>query len=228
MKNVLYLLTFIFYFLICILPLFTSCTTDSYETGQGDYSLMQGDFAELTVNGELRGTAFLTDEGEQFMFTTPVTASWIQRPDTVYRAIIYYNKVDATHAEALALGTMPTLRPVEHWRFQEQPTDPIGLESAWLSRSGKYLNLGLLLKNGRVDDEEGAHGIAVACDTILTHADQTRTAYYRLLHDQGDAPEYYTNRRYVSILLPQDRPDTIRLAVPTYTGTVERSFFLRN
>ena len=66
MKNVLYAA-------MLWLPLITSCTTDSYETGQGDYSLMQGDFAELTVNDELRGTAFLTDEGEQFTFTTPVT-----------------------------------------------------------------------------------------------------------------------------------------------------------
>jgi hypothetical protein len=83
-----------------------------------------------------------------------------------------------------------------------------------------------LLKNGRVDDEEGTHAVALAQDTVLTNPDQTRTAYYRLLHDQGDAPEYYTNRRYISILLPQDRPDSVRLSIKTYNGTLRKQIKL--
>ena len=66
----------------------------------------------------------------------------------------------------------------------------------------------------------------MACDEVRVNADHTRTAYYRLLHDQGDAPEYYTNRRYVSILLPEDRPDSVRLTVNTYEGTILAKFKL--
>ena len=68
--------------------------------------------------------------------------------------------------------------------------------------------------------------MALCQDTVLVNADLTRTAYYRLLHSQGDAPEYYTNRRYVSILLPQDRPDSVRLSIHTYGGTLEKLFAL--
>ena len=203
-----------------------SCKTDSYEKGEGQYSQMQGDFAELTVNSQKQGVSFLTDEGEEFTLTSPATSSWIQRPDTVYRAIVYFNKVASGMAEAVAMGQMGVLRPVEHWRFKEQPQDPLGVESVWLTRNGKYINMGLLLKNGRVEDSEGVHAMALCRDTVLLNPDQTRTAYYRLLHSQGDAPEYYTNRRYVSILLPQDRPDSVRLSIRTYNGTLEKQFAL--
>jgi hypothetical protein len=101
----------------------------------------------------------------------------------------------------------------------------LDIESAWLLKSGKYLNMGLLLKTGRIDDEEAAHTIGLAQDTLITHPDGHRTAYYRFLHDQNGSPEYYTNRRYVSILLPtEQRPDTIRLHVQTYSGLLERVF----
>jgi hypothetical protein len=214
--------------LVLLLPacLLCACETDSYDKGEGKYSLMQADFAELTVNSEKQGTQFLTDEGEQYRLVTPVTASWIQRPDTMYRAIVYFNKTAAGEAQATAMGQMGVLRPIEHGRFKEQPQDPLGVESLWLTKNGKYINMGLLLKNGHVEDKEGTHAMALCQDTVLVNPDRTRTAYYRLLHSQGDAPEYYTNRRYVSIQLPQDRPDSVRLSIHTYEGTLEKLFAL--
>ena len=209
----------------CFLTLFlVSCETDSYEKGEGKYSLLQADFADLVVNAEKRGVSFLTDEGNSYQLTTPVTAKWIETADTTYRTIIYYNKVSATQAEPVSVGTVVTLHPIAHWRFKELPQDPIGIESAWLAESGKYLNMGLLLKTGRVNDEELPHTIGLAQDTVIVNPDQKRTAYYRFLHSQNDIPEYYTNRRYVSIILPRPVPDTIRLSLQTYDGLLERTF----
>ena len=68
----------------------------------------------------------------------------------------------------------------------------------------------------------GLHKISIAQDTVLVNANQTRTAYYRFLHGQNETPEYFTNRHYVSILLPQEQPDTVSLSIVTYTGTIER------
>lgn len=204
--------------------LLAACETDSYEKGTGRYSLMQADLCELTVDGSQQGTRFVTDEGISYQFDKPYSASWIQTADTTYRTLIYYNKLADGQAEAMAVSSIVTLHPIAHWRFDKQPQDPIGVESAWLSSTGRYLNMGLLMKTGRIDDEELPHNIGLAQDTILTHADQTRTAYYRLLHSQNGIPEYYTNRRYVSILLPADRPDTVHLSIETYQGTLERIF----
>lgn len=209
------------YIILCI-SFLVGCETESYETGQGKYSLMQADFVELSVDAQKQATGFTTDEGEKYALTTPVTASWILRPDTTYRAIIYYNKVGEGKAEKVSMGAMGVLSPIDHWRFKSQPQDPLGVESIWLTKNRKYINMGLLLKNGRIDDEEGVHAIAMSCDTIIVNADKSRTAYYRLLHDQGDAPEYYTNRRYVSILIPGDRPDSINLSIQTYDGVLRK------
>lgn len=203
-----------------------SCETDSYDKGEGKYSLTQADFAELSVNSEKQGVSFVTDEGSRFTFTTPVTTKWIETADTTYRTIIYYNKVKEGEATAVSIGLLPTLKPVAHWKLTEQWEDPLGLESYWLTRNGKYINLGVLVKSGYVDDQEGLHKVALACDTVLTNDDQTRTAYYRLLHSQEDVPQYYTNRSYLSILLPEDRPDSVCLSVTTYNGLVQRCLSL--
>ena len=71
------------------------------------------------------------------------------------------------------------------------------------------------------------HLVSVAQDTVLVNADQTRTVYYRFLHGQNDTPQYFTNRHYLSILLPEERPDTACLTIVTYTGTIERRFALK-
>ena len=213
------------YTILLCLPFFASCETDSYEKGEGKYSLMQADLCELTVNNQKQATTFVTDDGSSYTFKTPYTAKWIETADTTYRTLIYYNKVDASQAEPLGIGVIPTLFPVEHWRFKEIKQDPIDLESAWMAKSGKYLNLGVLMKTGRIDDEELPHTIGLAQDTVLLHPDGKRTAFYRFLHSQNGIPEYYTNRRYISILLPdKQRPDTICLTIQTYQGTLERVF----
>ena len=209
------------------LPLLFACETQSYEKGQGKYSLMQTDMCELTVNSEKQAVSFTTDDGDSYMLASPATAQWIETADTTYRTIIYYNKVEKGNAELMGLSLVPTMIPKAHWQFKKLPQDPVGLESAWLARSKKYINLGLLLKSGFVDDAMGRHLISVAQDTILVNADQTRTVYYRFLHDRNDTPEYFTNRHYVSILLPQELPDTASFSVVTYTGTVERRFALK-
>lgn len=210
--------------LLLSVVLFLSCESDSYEKGEGKYSLMQADLVDLTVNPDRQATAFTTDDGDTYQLVKTFSMKWMETADTVYRALIYYNKVSETAVEALGSAFINTLRPYEHWRLKNQPQDPVGFESAWMARSGKYLNLGLLIKTGRVDDEEPPHNIGLAQDTVYVRPDGRRTACYRFLHSQNGVPEYYTNRYYVSILLPQQRPDTIRLTLSTYNGVIEKVF----
>ncbi len=207
---------------------FYACSSDSYETGEGTYSHMTGDFAELYVNGQKEGVSFVTDDGDSYNLQKPVYASWIQTADSVYRATIYYNKVAEGTASVVSLSSLPTIRPHDVAKFKTQPQDPLGIESCWISKNGKYLNLGLLLKNGRDSNgREGTHTLSIALDETHKNDDNTYTAYYRLLHDQGSAPEYYTNRRYICVLLPtSSRPDSVRLTVNTYDGTYVKTLKL--
>jgi hypothetical protein len=207
---------------------FLSCERDSYEKGEGRYSLLQADFANLTVDNEKRGVSFVTDEGESYLLSNPLKTSWTETADTVYRTYLYYNKEDNGRADIKSIGILPTLIARDAKDFKRQPQDPLGVESSWLTRDSKYINMGLLLKNGRDDNgKEGIHSLALALDEVRQNDDQTHTAYYRLLHEQGEAPEYYTNRRYVCILLPtEERPDSVCLTVNTYDGVVVKKFKL--
>ena len=62
-------LLFTFHFSFLTSSLLTSCTQDAYEKGEGEYSLMRGDFAEANVNSNREVTSITTDEGE----TLPLT-----------------------------------------------------------------------------------------------------------------------------------------------------------
>ena len=192
---------------LSLLIALSSCETDSYEKGEGRYSTLLADFACLTVDGEKRGVSFITDDGDSYLLSNPTTASWIQTADTVYRTYLYYNKEDNGKAKVTSIGILPTLIARNAKDFKRQPQDPLGLESSWLTRDGKYINMGLLLKNGRNDNgEEGIHALAL---------------------EQGETPEYYTNRRYVCIQLPtEERPDSVCLTVKTYDGIVVKKFKL--
>lgn len=208
--------------------LLLSCETDSYDAGEGPYSLLQADFAEVTADQQRKASSFLTDDGLSYAFSEPYSATWMTTADSTYRVTVYYNKVDEQTAKALSVVNMPTIIPRDTSYIKRTTQDPLGVESCWLTRNGKYINMGLLLMNGRNEQgEESVHTLAVLVDSVQTYADQTMTAYYRLLHDQGQAPAYYTNRRYVSILLPAvDRPDTVCLSVRTYNGEVTKAFKL--
>ena len=206
--------------------LLSACTTDAYEKGTGRYSLMHTDMAEVTTDSEKLAVSFVTDDGDSLALAQAFAAPWFLTGDTIYRAIVYYNKNDDGTAEAKNISSVPTLKPREHWRFLRQPQDPVGMESAWMGHQGKYLNMGLLIRSGKTTDSTAIHKLALAQDTIYTHANAKRTAVYRILHDQGGVPEYYTDRYFMSILLPA-RLDTVELHVQTYDGPLVRRFAVR-
>jgi len=200
--------------------LLVGCTTDSYDTGEGAYSNTVADFAEMRSDGAKHGVSFVTDEGVNYILENTISASWIKTADSVYRACVYYNKVSETMAHAVSCFNIPTLRPKAASNFIRQPQDPLDVESCWMSKNGKYLNMALLIKNGRNESGyESVHALSLVLDETHQNADGTKTAYYRLLHDKRTAPAYYTNRHYVSVLLPNsNRPDSVRLTIKTYSA----------
>ena len=118
----------------------SSCTQDAYEKGEGTYSLMRGDFAEANVNSNREVTSITTDDGEILPLTSLATAQWISRPDTIYRCMLYYNKVKAADgkpaAEVISLGRVPCLYVKSLVSFEKTyKDDPVKFESIWNSKS---------------------------------------------------------------------------------------------
>lgn len=209
--------------------LLTACETDSYDKGDGKWSHTIADFAELRADAQKRGVSFVTDDGANFIFDQAVKASWIKTGDSTYRTSIYYNPVAEGVAHPVSCILVPTVKAKEPSAFPRQPQDPLGVESCWLSKNGKYLNLGLLMKNGRDSEgDETTHAISLVLDGTRQNSNNTVTACYRLLHDKRDALEYYTNRRHISILLPtSNRPDSVELTIKTYQGDWRKTISIK-
>ena len=217
----------------CSFFAYSSCTQDGYEKGDGKYSNMRGDFVEAQVDAEKEIIFLTTDDGETLPLTQPYSAKWITRPDTVYRCMLYYNKVREGNgqyaAEPISIGEVPCpiITPLAE-QETAMKTDPVKFESAWMSRTGKYLNLSLVLMTGTQDDAEAVHRLMIVQDAILTNPDATRTCILRLYHDQGGVPEYYSAHAYASIITSQIPADSVRISINTYNGVVEKTFLLSN
>lgn len=217
--------------LSALLALVAGCTMDAYDKGEGSYSLLRADFAEAYVGEDLKMRYFITDEGDSLPVDKPYSASWWQTPDSAYRTLMYYALVENggshTYAKLMGITRVPTVVPHRQFFFEEGiKTDPVGLESAWLSSNRRYLNLGLLLKVGTTDDENAYHSIGVVADTLLAYPDSTHTLRLQLHHDQGGMPEYYSQRTFVSISTRDCQADTIQLTLNTFEGPVTKTFLL--
>ena len=218
MKNLFRLFLFVF--------AVSACEQDVYDKGDSVYSYMRADFVEAFVGNDKQVTYVLTDDDERLPLTTTYTAKWIERPDTVYRAVLYYNYVDQK-AEPLSLSRVSTIsvRPLSQFKDGVK-TDPLGLESAWLSNNKKYLNLSLIVKTGAVDKDAELHTLGLVGDTITVSGDGLRTYQLRLYHSQGDVPQYYSQRVYFSIPVSGLEADSLQLSVNTYDGVVTKLFRL--
>ena len=201
-----------------------ACTQDTYEKGEGKYSLMRGDFAEAVVNGSKQVTKIITDDGDELPLTTPFTAKWVTKADTVYRCMLYYNKVD-DKAEVISMGQVPCADINTLAEFKKpMATDPVKFESSWISKTRRYLNLSLLLKTGSTDDTTAVQSLAIVSDTLITHLDNMQTRHLILYHNQGNVPQYYSTQVYVSIPTERIDADSVQISINSYDGEVIRKY----
>lgn len=211
-----------------LLPwLLCSCEQDTYEKGTGQYSLLQADFIEAYVDNNKLVSHVTTDDDVTLQLVQPYTPRWEAKTDTIYRALLYYNKVEGK-AEVVTLALVPTsgIVPVDSLK-DGMKTDPVRFESAWLSKHRRYLNVGIYLKIGQTDNSEAIHKMGIVADSVATAADGKRTLCLQLYHDQGGMPEYYSQRSYFSIPLQGITTDSIALTLNTYDGVVSKRFALR-
>ena len=203
-----------------------ACEQDVYDKGDTEYSYMRADFVEAVVGSDKQVSYVLTDDDERLPLTAAYTAKWIERPDTVYRAVLYYNYTDQK-AEVLNLARVSTvtIRPAEQIKGTVH-TDPLGLEAVWLSGNKRYLNMSVVIKTGSVSEDAEIQTLGMIGDAITADENNVRTCQLRLVHSQGDVPQYYSQRLYFSVPLSGLEADSLQLSVNTYDGIVTKGFRL--
>jgi hypothetical protein len=218
--------------MICLLLLsLAACTNNSYDSGDGTYSLMRADFSDIHVNADKKADYMLTDDGDSLQFSSQITNKYFTIPNTFYRALLYYNKVDG-QAETLSLNLLGYFTPslMSKMKTDSIFTDPVYFESAWKSKNGLYINIAINKLSGKVDSSDGLHVIGLMEDALVHNADGTRTAVVMLFHNQNKVPEYYTTKSYLTLPLSYFRKellpgDKIKIRVNTYDkGIIEKTF----
>lgn len=204
--------------------LLLACTTDAYDKGEGDYSLMTAEMADIIVGERCEALNAVTDEDEQLLFTRPFTTSWFVTPDSVYRTVLYYKKVENNTVEAIGASNVSVLRP---HIIEDMKTDPVQFESAWLSTNRRYLNASIYIMLGDTSNELLKHVVGMNTDTLEINENGTSTLHLTLYHDQGGMPEYYSQRAYLSVPLDSLDVDSVSLSIHTYNAVVVKRFGLR-
>ena len=186
-------------FLFLSICLFLSCTTEEYESGDGEMSYLRADFVMAYAGADKSIVSAVTDEGEQLTWSKGFAPKWAEKADTTYRALLYYNKVEGkVDPVSIVSVSVPRVRKMSEVKDKVY-TDPVVFESAWKSANNSFINLGLQLKT------------------------------LRLYHHQNDVPEYYSANLYVSIpfdRLPCDiqKGDEVSITINTYKGEVKKGF----
>lgn len=183
--------------LMALSLLLVACSHDDYDTGDGHYSYLRADFGMAHATGG----AFdylLTDGGDSVRFSSPVTATWATRSDSLYRVMAYY---DTSSHQVFSLSEVLVVQALEPSAVPQPVTDPLTLESAWAA--GGFLNIGFAVKTGRSDSIDARQQIGLLVDSVVTAADG-RHAYLTVLHAQNGVPQYYTVHGFMSLPLPRE------------------------
>ena len=116
--------------------LFCSCETDSYDTGDGNFSYLNADFVIAHTAGEKEIDYAVNDDDEKILLKPHITAQWATTPDSLYRALLYYNKVkkDGEGMRAFRISQVHVLQPKDRRDIENIITDPLTLQSVWAIR----------------------------------------------------------------------------------------------
>ena len=88
------------------------------------------------------------------------------------------------------------------------------------------MTIELLLAGISRESDEAAREL----ETFNFHQQQInglRTASLRLYHDQGGVPEYYSSKKYISLICTELECDSVSISINSYQGETKRVFAIR-
>ncbi|WP_302414943.1 NigD-like C-terminal domain-containing protein [uncultured Prevotella sp.] len=213
----------------------SACSSDAYDTGDGSLSYMRADFVKAFADHDGKFTAAITDDDLSLTLQPAIAAGW-SAPDTVCRALLYYDAAQLSESareaavRPVAIGRVIMPKVIDRQAVAAGlPTDPVVMETAWRSNNRKYINLGLQLKTGTTDGNVAAQAIGWVYTGSTTLDGGAQRHSFMLAHSQNGVPQYYSTPLYVSLSLdelpvtPGDG-DEIEVSVNTYKGVVSRTF----
>lgn len=209
--------------------LLASCTTEQYDSGDGKWSYLRSDFAEVCTDAQSRMSSFTTDEQLSLQVEGTPKVSWMTTPDSTYRALVYYAAPSSpapvkvfivNNVLCPKIKRLQTLAPLK--------TDPVSFVALWLSANRKYVNITFDVKTGSSGSDADGQSIGAVLTDMTRNADGTLTAHITFCHDQGNVPQYYSSRQYASLAVAQMQDaDSASIVINSYKGKVVKTISLK-
>ncbi|MDD6437123.1 MAG: NigD-like C-terminal domain-containing protein [Prevotella sp.] len=211
--------------LLLAMALLAACEHSTYDEGDGRYSYLKVDLALAHTVASGQMDYAVTDDGDSLLLSPYATAKWASKADTLYRTLLYYDVSGSQAVKPFSAAQVPVLSVRDRADVDTMFTDAVNFESAWVSRGGQYLNMGLLLKTGVKEGVDARQVIGIVRDSVGYDAQGDAVCYLTLYHRQNGVPEYYSSKVYVSVPLKGNLgARKIHLSVNSYTGKVDRVF----
>lgn len=178
------------------------------------------------INTSARGVVVscVMDDDSRFAFTQPMKLNWTSTPDSTYRALLYYNKVEGDNVvEPINAVRVLTIVPKDEKELKDiyDKRDPLELEAAWFAKNGRNLNLRIKVKSGYMEKSK-PHILGMLRDSISQQEGGTRY-YYSICHSQNGVPADYSVDAYASVPTESmKKGDVVVLTIPTWTGMQTR------
>ena len=185
------------------------------------------ELAEVKTDAKGKLVYLTTDNGETFSVKANKDTTTFA-PDTLYRIISVYEKLEEDKNELLLHTAKPIIAPVPipiESIKNGVKTDPVDIQSIW--KTEKYLNMIL-----HVQTKNKPHTFHFVDQGIHPYKKEKhqQVLEFVLYHDRGDDYEAFTTKFYFSIpLYPykdlMKKGDIIRLHIHTYKeGTTIREY----
>lgn len=201
--------------------LMSACSDDDSST----VSRLTAEMCDMHTSQRAVADYANTDNDQRLTFMRPLNVSWATTPDSIYRAMLYYDNTDnggsvtPLYAESVLFLKPRTPQEAKDWKDNN---DPLEVATAWYAQNRKYLNIRMDIMSGTPDDEHQRHALGLVCDTVIV-SPGGRRLYYRICHSQNGIPEYYTISAYASIPTASvAKGDTISLVYESHSGTLCR------
>ena len=200
---------------VAVVALISSCSSGDYEAGDGRYSYLRADFGMVHTEGSpVRADYMVTDGGNRIAFHEQPVVDWLQKPDTVYRALVHY---DVSTFNVFSVSQVSVVEVEDKPGSVGVGTDPLDIESAWMD--GGFLNIGFAVRTGKVDQKDERQRVGVVREAEMTDWQGRGHLFLRVVHAQNGVPEYYTVHGYMSLPVTEDmRGVVIHLSANTYKG----------
>lgn len=211
---------------IAMIAMFTvSCENDPYDTGDGSLSKVTTTFGEACYDANGCAFKFVTDEDKVLNFSRIIGKPNEKLKDKKSRSLLYYNITDDNSTvDPYTLINVLTANVIDDDKVKDQDSDPLKVESVWISANKKYLNLSLKMKTSTPEDEKLRHKIG-----MIYKGDEGEISNLRLIHDNGNIPGNYTVSFYFSVpvkSITDKNPQCKTIRVNTLTHEGEKIFEL--